>query len=209
MTPVGGGRPLSTPQGLTGWGAVLRGAATPGPPGPPGPPGDRGPAGDPGPAGPPGAAGEAGPPGPPTITEMWDAELAFGADVQLIPGRIFQVLTLALPLSHRFAVTGGAAVVNRHATQPARVVAWLAMLPSPEGIHGPRSAQVDLAPGAAATLTIGPAVTRTRADVASVMTIACQADAGDVWVTEGTELLNRSGATGLLALGATDPSDDE
>ena len=65
-----------------------------------------------------------------------------------------------------------------------------------------RDRSTSLEPGAAATIPIGPAVTATRPDVASVMTIVTQADAGDVWVREGTELLNRSGATGLLALGA-------
>ena len=200
-------------RGLVGLGEVglpmTAGTVTgsPGPPGPAGTQGPAGPAGPPGDVGPPGPPGERGDDGRPSITEVYEAELEFGGDVSLIPGRIVQVLTMALPLAHRFVVTGAASVVNRGST-PARVVAWLAMLPSPAGIHGPRSGQVDLAPGASATISIGPAVTVTRADVASLMTIAAEADGGDVWVREGTELLNRTGATGLLALGADSTAQD-
>jgi hypothetical protein len=179
---------------------VVHASSTPGPPGPEGP---QGPPGDRGPEGPAGPPGDIGPPGPPAITDVYANELDFGGDVLLPPDRLQQVLTLAVPAG-RWVVTVSLSLANRGANVHT-VDVWTNVLPSPASIVGPRSAQVPLDVGGAASVTIGPTVAVVGTGAAIVVLAYRDADNPDdpVWVTEGTQLVNRSGATGIVALGVT------
>jgi hypothetical protein len=192
-----GGLNLGTPFGVT----FPRGAwQAPGEPGPPGPPGERGPQGERGEQGP------QGDDGPTAVSDIYTAELPFGVEVPVQPGRISSVLTLNLPAG-RYALSAVVAVVNRGADAH-DVDVWLTSVPPPTEFAGPRSAQVPLDPGKYATVNIGPVVLSAGANGVQAIVLAQRdANATDdapnvVVVTEGTALLNRSGATAMLALGA-------
>jgi hypothetical protein len=178
---------------------VAEAAGLPGRDGDKGDPGDPG---DPGRDGDPGRPGDIGPPGPAAVTTVFTAELEYGGDVLLPPGRLASVLVLDVPAG-RYVVSATVALSNLGQTAH-HVDLWFAALPSPLNIAGPRSAQVDLPPGGYASVTLGP-VAATVGPV--TLNVIGQRDATNpedpVWVNEGTGLVNRSGATGVLALGAT------
>lgn len=172
------------------------------PPGIPGPPGPQGPPGPPGPAGAPGERGEQGPPGPPAITEVLAAELPFDGDIRLPPVGAATVLRLHVPPG-RIVVSATVAVVNR-GVNPHRVDVWMTGQPPPRLIFGARAGQAWLGPGHVASITIGPAFADVDTPDGIDGVLVAQRDGTDpddeVWVTEGTEMLNRAGATGILAL---------
>jgi hypothetical protein len=203
----GGGRNLGTPGGV----GQLRLASTPGPPGPQGPQGERGepgPPGDRGDPGPPGDRGDPGPPGPPgdpAVTQALAVELTFGQDILLPAGRLQSVLALAVPAG-RWFVSASATLENRSTTDFHEVDLWFAALPPPQnGVVGPRACHARMPPGGYITVALGPVVADLGTLPASVQLLA-QRDpdvpADEVWVVEGTGLVNRAGATGMVALGA-------
>ena len=199
---IGGGVNLGTPGGVF-W---PRSTTVPGPPGPQGPPGPPGPPGDRGDPGPPGDRGDPGPVGPPAVTSIYTAELEFGGDVLVPSGQLGSVLSLVLPAG-RFVVTANISLVNRSSNEHS-VDVWLAPVPAPTAYAGPRSAHVDLIAGAPASLTVGP-VAATVGPAGLTLNLLAQRDAttpaDQVWAVEGTALVNRSGATGILALGTGTP----
>lgn len=199
----GGGFNLGQPYGLF-W---PRSAATPGPPGPEGPPGPAGPPGPPGEKGDRGDLGDIGPPGPPLIAQIVAAELPFDGDVLIPAGRIGQVLTLDVP-GGRAIVSASVAIANRGAN-PHEVDVWFGLGSTPPGginFAGPRSAQVGIAAGAHASVSIGPLVATVAGMVTVVLVAQRDADYPDdqVFALEGTDLTNRAGATGMIALVAAD-----
>ena len=182
-----------------------RTSATPGPPGPQGPPGERGPQGEPGPPGERGPAGEEGlpgPPGTPAITDVVATEMAFGADVLLTPGQLRSVLALTVPAGE-WVATATVALVNRGAN-PHAVDVWVAAVPSPQSLAGPRAAHATLGPGEAVSVQVGPLVA-VLGGVGAAATLLAQRDPNnpedEVWAVEGTDYVNRAGATGILAVG--------
>jgi hypothetical protein len=191
-----GGMNLGTPFGVT-WGRYGS-SSTPGPPGPQGPPGDRG---DPGP---PGDRGPQGDPGPPAITQVVGVELTFGQDVLLPPGRLQQILTMDLPAGN-WLVSAGISIENQ-GTDFHEVDLWFASIPPPQGLFvGPRAAHTRLPAGGFTSVQLGPTIVDLGGIDVTVSLLA-QRDAdvppGDqVWVVEGTGLVNRAGATGMVALG--------
>lgn len=192
-----GGLNLGTPFGVTfPRGVGLGGPGEPGPPGPPGPPGERGPQGERGEQGPQGDTG------PTAVSDIYTAELYPAPDVVVPPGRIATVLTLTLPAG-RYVVTASAAVVNRGESAH-EVDIWLNAIPPPTEFAGPRSAQCALDPGKYASVNLGPVVV--NVPNALQLFLLCQRDTDapteEVAITDGTQLLNRAGATALLALGA-------
>lgn len=180
------------------WGPQGGSATTPGPPGPQGPPGERG---EPGP---PGEKGEQGEVGPPAITVVYTAELPYDGDVQLSPqGFITEVLSLGVP-GGAYVVTASMGLANREA-DPLDVVVYATSVPPPLQFAGPRSGQATIPPGGAVTVTLGPFVAEVQA-AGVVATLVAQrapgpAGGGGVWATEGTQLGNRAGATGITLLG--------
>lgn len=162
-----------------------------------GPPGERG---EPGPP------GEIGPPGPAAITAVYAAELPFDGDVKLSDlGFITNILELGIPAG-AYVISATAAVENRGDTA-ADVVVWISSVPPPLRFVGPRSTQVTLPPGAVATVSLGPCAAEVSA-ARVVGTLAGATESGaDVWITESTRLLNRTGGTGLTAMG-TGPAAD-
>ena len=198
----GGGRNLGTPGGV----GQLRLASTPGPPGPQGPPGERGEPGPPGDRGDPGPPGEQGPPGPPGATadlHVYAAELPFGGDIQL-GAFVNNILTLTGIPAGNYQVSANVAIANRTDTAY-RVDVWLTVLGGSPRLSGPRAVQAWLPPQSTASVALGP-MFATVTDTANFALIA-QRDptpaGAQVWVTEGTDLMNRSGATGLLVWGGT------
>jgi len=173
---MNGGLNLGTPFGVR-WG---------GPPGPPGPDGPPGPPGPPGPS------------GPPIVADVVATELA--ADVA-IRTALVSVLTLAIPAG-RVLVTGLVGLVNR-SDNPHAIDVWLNAVPPPASFVGPRAAHVALPARGFASVGIGPVVAVVGAGGTSAVVVA-QRDAtfpdDEVYAIEGTELLNRAGATGLVAL---------
>ena len=181
-----GGLNLGRPFGV----AFPRGVAVPGEPGPPGPTGPTGPQGD---------------TGPTAVSDIYTAELYPAPDVVVQPGRLTNVLTLALPPG-RYVVTASVAVVNR-GDSAHEVDLWLNAIPPPTEFAGPRSGQAALDPGRYASVTIGPVVFSVGGAGLSVFILAqrdADAPSDEVAVTDGTQLLNRAGATAMLALGASD-----
>lgn len=179
-------------------------ASTPGPPGPQGPPGPAGPAGPAGPPGADGSTGEQGPPGPPAISDVFSDEVQHERDVR-INNTPTGVLRLELP-SGRYVVTATVCVHNRDEVRH-EVAIWFA--PSggtgPRSFHGPRSAYLVLEAGAAASVELGPvAVELGGPTTADVVAQRDGANMGEVWALEGTPLLNRAGATGVVALGVSE-----
>ena len=201
---VGGGLNLALPYPVARGDVGTPGPPGPqGPPGPAGPPGEVGPPGPPGELGPPGSDGAQGPEGPRGLADVFDAVLPFAGDVLIRP-TLSQVLTLPVPAG-RYVVSTTVGLVNRGAVA-LRVDVWLNALPAPLEFVGPRAFQVDLEPGGVASLTIGPAVVGLGTGAAIV--VLAQRSAGgsadEVWATEGTALMNRSGATGVTAIGAAE-----
>ena len=174
-------------------------AVTPGPPGPPGPqgpPGERGPQGDRGEPGPP------GPPGPSADLHVYAVELLFDGDVR-INTVATEILRLDVPAG-AYQASATAAVANR-SDQACRVDVWFTGA-SPAGLTvvGPRAAQMWLEAGQIGSVSLGPVLGMLAGD-ATVMLIAQRDGPGgaDIWVTEGTDLMNRAGATGLMVWGGT------
>lgn len=203
LTWRGGGYYLGSPHALVRPPA----SGTPGPPGPQGPPGPPGERGEPGPPGPPGDRGDIGPPGepgPPTIAQVYAVELTFGQDVRLPPGQLAPILAIDVPAASRWIVTAAATVENR-GTEYHSVDLWFAAFPPvQQGVVGPRAAHVRLPPGGESTVSLGPVLATSGAAAATLQLLA-QRDAdvppGDqVWIVEGTGLVNRAGATGMVAL---------
>lgn len=186
-----------------GWGPRYPGplapsAATPGPPGPPGP---QGPPGERGEPGPPGERGPEGPPGEPAELPglaVFAVELPYDGDTRINPTPT-GVLELAIPAGTWLA-TASVAVSNR-GTDSAQVDVWLSVV-GPGGarrVLGPRAGQMHLAAGAASSVEVGPVLASIDSDLDVV--VLAQADPGELWATEGTDLMNRAGATGLLVWG--------
>jgi len=185
---AGGGLNLGLPYGVT-W---PRGAVTPGPPGPagpPGPPGERGPQGDP------------GPPGDPAVADLFFAELPYDGDVLINPTPT-NVLTLDVGPG-RYMAQAAVTFANRSAN-PHQVNVWFTAVPPPLSIGGPRAAHLDLQPGQVETVALGPAYAVTG-DRGTQAIMVAQRDtsfpADAVYAVEGTDLLNRAGATGLTLVG--------
>jgi hypothetical protein len=132
------------------------------------------------------------------------AELPFDGDVQLPSQGATQVLSLDLPAGQAI-VTATVAVTNRGDNDHQVDVWFTATNPAGMNIAGPRSAQIGLAPGLDASVTLGPVVA-SLPNPTTLLLIA-QRDAtvpsDGVWVTEGTALMNRAGATGMVALLST------
>lgn len=195
----GGGRNLGTPGGV----GQLRLASTPGPPGPQGPPGERG---EPGPKGDPGDKGDLGDKGDPPDLQTLAVELTFGQDILLPPARLRSVLSLAVPAG-RWLISASATLENRSTTDFHEVDLWFAALPPPQnGVVGPRAAHARMPPGGYITVGLGPVVADLGTLPSSVQLLA-QRDpdvppGDEVWIVEGTGLVNRAGATGMVALGA-------
>jgi Collagen triple helix repeat (20 copies) len=180
-------------------------------PGPPGPPGERGPQGDPGPPGergepgPPGERGPQGERGPAAVTDIFTAKPPDGAEATVQPGRLTQILTMAVPAG-RYVVNASACVVNR-GVNPHDVDLWLNTLPAPLEFAGPGAAPLALDAGRFGAASLGPLVI-TAGPLGLVVLLLAQRDTAApndvVVITEGTPLLNRAGATAMLALGAAD-----
>ena len=199
---VGGGYNLGSPFGVF-WPRGI--AATPGPPGPQGPPGERGepgPPGDRGEPGPPGERGEPGPPGASADLHAYAAEIPFAGDVR-VSSVITSVLSLPIPAG-TYQASANVAISNRTDTAY-RVVVWVTMLGGSPNMSGPRAVEATLPPQSSTSVALGP-VLITIAGAATVQLLA-QRDgtpgAVEVWITEGTDLSNRAGATGLLVWGGT------
>jgi hypothetical protein len=137
---------------------------------------------------------------------VYATELGYDQDVQLPPGRLQSVLSMDLPAGARWIVTASATIENR-GTDYHMVDLWFASFPPvQQGVVGPRAAHVRLPPGAEATVSLGPVVATSGTDAATLQLLA-QRDAdvppGDeVWIVEGTGLVNRAGATGMVAMGS-------
>ena len=176
-----------------------RGALTPGPPGPQGPPGDRGEPGPPGERGPQGPQGE---PGASADLHVYAAELPFDGDIRLGPFAN-GVLAVDVPAGVYLA-SANVALANRTDTAY-RVAVWFTAFGGPAQVAGPRAVQAWLPPQSATSVALGPVFATFDGD-ATVQLVA-QRDPlptmADVWVTQGTDLLNRAGATGLLVWGGT------
>ena len=172
-----GGLPLGAPFG--GWPQRV---------GPPGPPGPMGPPGPPGPM------------GPPAVTDVYAVELPYEGDVLLRPSLV-QVLALAIPAG-RALVYGTVGLVN-NSPNVHDVDVWLNAVPPPASVLGPRAAHVTLAPLAVASVALGPALAVIGDGGTSALVVAQRDDrqpSDEVWAVEGTTLLRRAGATGLVAL---------
>lgn len=202
---AGAGRNLGTPGGVGRLGV----ASTPGPPGPQGPPGERG---DPGPPGPPGERGEPGPPGADGLPgasadlHVYAAELPFDADIQL-GAFATNVLSLQVPPG-AYQASASVALANR-GDNAYRVDVWMTVLGSGGAtqIGGPRASQILLQPNSTATLPVGPVSGVFAGDQPATVQLVAQRDplppGAQVWITEGTDLMNRAGATGLLVWGGS------
>lgn len=129
------------------------------------------------------------------------AELEFGQDVALPPQGPAEVLHLHVP-DGLCVVYATASIVNRGDTRHV-VAVWLTSLPPPMGrFIGPRSGQATVEPGASASVAIGPLLADIGRPEGVDATLVAQRDGGDgdVWVTEGTDFLNRAGATGMVVI---------
>jgi hypothetical protein len=138
--------------------------------------------------------------GPPAIADVVAVELPFAGDVLLPPGRLQSVLTLSVPAG-RVLVSATAAIVNR-GTNNHEVDLWLTAVPSAVSIAGPRAVQLTLGPGMATSVSLGPTLALVGANVTATLIAQRDADNADdqIWITEGTELVNRAGATAMVAL---------
>jgi len=106
------------------------------------------------------------------------------------------VLELAVPAGAWLA-SASVAVVNRGGSGY-RVDVWVTATGYGR-VAGPRAAQGWLMAGEACSVTLGPVFATLTADT-SVLVVA-QTDGPEIYITEGTDLLNRAGATGLLVWG--------
>lgn len=187
--PGAGGLNLGVPYGVT-----FPRSSTPGPPGPPGPEGPPGAPGRDGDPGPP------GPPGPAAVADLYFAELPYDGDVLV---GYFATSVLALDLGPgRYMASACVTLANRSAN-PHSVNVWFTGVPPPDVFGGPRAVHVDLGAGQAASVNLGPAYA--VAGVRGTQAIAvAQRDSAypddPVYAVEGTDLLNRAGATGLTVV---------
>ena len=86
----------------------------------------------------------------------------------------------------------------------ARVDVWFGVFGSggASRVAGPRAVQIRLEAGATTSAAIGPVFATLDSD--TIVQLVAQCDPGaEIWVTEGTDLLNRAGATALLLWGGT------
>jgi len=82
------------------------------------------------------------------------------------------------------------------------VVAWLTLVTgSGRRVAGPRAAQVDLPELGVATLTLGPVFATVDTDATVALIAQREPGSAGVVATEGTDYLNRAGATGILVWG--------
>jgi hypothetical protein len=134
-------------------------------------------------------------------------ELGYGEDILLPPGRLQGVLSMTLRPA-RWLVTATVTLENRGAATH-EVDLWFSAIPPPSGgIVGPRASHAGIVAGSSITVPLGPVV----AEVGNVIPISVQLLAqrdpsspeDEVWVVEGTGVVNRAGATGMVALGGFD-----
>lgn len=203
---VGGGLHLGSPFGV---GLIRPGAGTPGPPGPQGPPGERGEPGPPGDRGEAGERGPEGPQGPPGASadlHVYAAELPWDGDI-LVGAFATNVLAVQVPAGH-YQASAGVCLANR-SDAAYRVDVWLTAVGGGGAtrIGGPRATQVRLEPNSSASVAIGPVFGEFEGDNPVTVQLVAQRDplpaGAQVWITEGTDLGNRAGATGLLVWGGT------
>jgi len=126
----------------------------------------------------------------------------FGGDVRINPTPT-NVLTLDLGPG-RYMASASVTFANRSAN-PHQVNVWFTAVPPPSSLGGPRAAHVDLAPGEVETVALGPAYAVTGDRGTQALVVAQRdgtaADGDIVLAVEGTDFLNRAGATGLTAIG--------
>ena len=174
----------------------------PGLPGPTGPAGPPGPAGAQGPTGPTGAVGEQGPPG--TVTgavTVLSGLLPDGGDV-LVNTTVTQILSLDLP-GGTAMVTASVLLANR-SDNPHEVDLWFGSVPPPTGgVSGPRATSATLPPNSLVDVSFGPVV----AIGAGTLHVVAQRDTNNptdqVFALAASDLLNRAGTTGFVALVTT------
>lgn len=136
------------------------------------------------------------------IADIFTRELLYDEDVRIEP-TVTGILALDLPPG-RYVVTATICIANR--TDALRTVdVWLTAVPPPSSLAGPRASTVALGPGGVASITVGPVATITDRALAGQLVAQHDGTRGeDVWALEGTPVVNRAGATAILALG-TDP----
>jgi hypothetical protein len=163
--------------------------------GPPGPPGADGPPGRDGADGPP------GPPGPPVLITALGVELPHGGDIRLGAGSLAVVLAQMVPAGRALVIA--TVTVENVSANPHTVDLWFNAVPPPASLVGPRAASRTLVAGAWESVSLGPVVADVRAGGTETLLLAqrdATAPADDVWIRDSTSVLNRAGATGLVAL---------
>jgi len=101
--------------------------------------------------------------------------------------------------------TSTVALVNLGANSHEVDVWFTAASPPPANVAGPRSVHVGLAAGLVASVALGPVVATVGSSGTTVFVVAQRDTANPedpVWVVADTGLMNRAGATGILAFGA-------
>jgi hypothetical protein len=128
--------------------------------------------------------------------------MQYGDDVLLTPGQLRPVLALTVP-GGQWVATATVALVNRGANAHA-VDVWVAAVPPPQSLAGPRAAHATVGPGQAVSVSVGPLVAMVG-PLGTAATLIAQRDPNnpedEVWAVEGTDLMNRAGATGIVAVG--------
>jgi hypothetical protein len=115
------------------------------------------------------------------------------------------VLAVQVPAGH-YQASAGVSLANR-GDAAYRVDVWLTVMGGGGAtrIGGPRATQVRLEPGAVTTVNLGPVFGEFEGDNPATVQLVAQRDplppGAQIWITEGTDLMNRSGATGLLVWG--------
>jgi len=195
----GGGHLVATPHGPPIFRKRAPTVTTPGPPGPQGPPGERGEPGPPGERGPQGDPGEQGPPGAADL-HAYAAELPFQGDIR-VSSVITAVLSLPVPAGI-YQASANLAISNR-TDLDYQVVVWVTVLGGSPNLAGPRAVEAALPPHTSTSVALGPVLVTLQG--AATIQLLAQRDgtavAAEIWITEGTDLNNRAGATGLLAWG--------
>jgi len=133
----------------------------------------------------------------PTL-RVFAAELPFDGDV-LVNSTPTMVLQLDIPPG-RWLASATVALAN-YGDQGIQTDVWLTGTSSAGlTVAGPRAAQVDLPAGEVASVALGPVFVDAPGGVSGL--VIAQAElSGYIVAREGTELLNRAGATGLLVWG--------
>ena len=158
--------------------------------------------------GPQGPQGDLGLPGATADLHVYSAELPFDGDIQL---GLFanNILSVQLPAG-AYQASANVAIVNRGdpvAGSAYRVDVWFTVLGTggASRIAGPRAVQARVLPGMATSVSLGPVFAQVDSD--TTLQLVAQRDSlppgAQIWVTEGTDLMNRAGSTGLLVWGGT------